>query len=213
MKTFDLIKFDLQTLQLELNEFEAFLANNPQLRERKHVLPFFKSHRQLCAAIGLLDGLGLPDRVATELDLFGDMACDAASGDSSSNSYTLIEFEDANEYSIFGNQTSGSVRRWSTRFERGFSQLVDWAWRLSLENHSSHRYRSIFGNNYASINFLLIIGRDADLNADDLQRLTWRARHTTLGAHKMSCMTFDNVLDTIRRRLLIAADPSFASVS
>jgi hypothetical protein len=76
--------------------------------------------------------------VATELSLFGDYACDAASGDSKANAFTLIEFEDANEYSIFKKAAQGrSVRAWATRFEHGFSQLVDWAWRLADEGSKS----------------------------------------------------------------------------
>ena len=34
----------------------------------------------------------MSDRVATELEFFGDFVCDAASGDSQVNAYTLVEF-------------------------------------------------------------------------------------------------------------------------
>jgi Domain of unknown function (DUF4263) len=96
------------------------------------------------------------------------------------------------------------MRNWSPRFEHGFSQLVDWAWRLTTEGSSSPAYRRIFGANDASIHFLLIVGRDADLTADDLARLRWRANNISFGAFKMSCLTFDGVLGTLRRRLVLA---------
>ena len=171
------------------------------------MLPFFKSRKQLCAALSLTNGsVGIPDRVALELDLFGDFACDAASGDSKSNAYTLVEFEDATQYSILTKLERGkTVKRWSTRFEHGFSQLVDWAWRLSGEGGTTAAYRSIFGANHAKIQLLLIVGRDADLTRDDLARVEWRANSISLGAFRMSCLTFDGVLSTLRDRLLLAA--------
>ena len=207
MRTFEPIKLNPSALVKELDELEAFLQKNRELRERKHVLPFFKSRKQLCAALGLTNGsVGIPDRVALELDLFGDFACDAASGDSKSNAYTLVEFEDATQYSILTKlQTGKTVKRWSTRFEHGFSQLVDWAWRLSGEGGTTSAYRSIFGANHAKIQLLLIVGRDADLTPDDLARVEWRANSISLGAFRMSCLTFDGVLNTLRGRLLLAA--------
>ena len=54
------------------------------------------------------------------------------------------------------------MKRWSPRFEHGFSQLVDWAWRLSTEGTSA-AYRRIFGENDSTIHLLLIAGRDCDL--------------------------------------------------
>src|SRR6266508_645495 len=168
MRTFEPITLVEKDLTRELDELEHFLKQNPQLRERKHVLPFFKARKQLCAALGLMNAnVDVPDRVANELVLFGDFACDAAAGDSKNNSFTLIEFEDANEHSIFSKlETGKSVKRWSSRFEHGFSQLVDWAWRLSRENATTTAFRDIFGKNHAKIHLLLVAGRDADLTDD-----------------------------------------------
>ena len=143
--------------------------------------------------------------MATELSLFGDYACDAASGDSKANAFTLIEFEDANEYSIFKKAAQGrSVRAWATRFEHGFSQLVDWAWRLADEGSKSTAYQMIFGSADATIHFMLIVGRDADLSDNDAARLRWRARYVSFGSFKMACFTFDGVLELLRRRMEIA---------
>jgi hypothetical protein len=76
----------------------------------------------------------VPDCWVNELDLFGDFVSDLAAGDSEANAYTLIEFDDAKEHSISSRLGRGkTMKRWSQRFEHGFSQLVDWAWRLSAE--------------------------------------------------------------------------------
>jgi len=149
------------------------------------------------------------DRWARELDLFGDFVCDVAAGDSESNACTLIEFEDAREYSIFTNLEKGkSMKRWSRRFEHGFSQLVDWAWRISAEGGSSAPFRRIFGDDNPAIHLLLVVGRDADLGKGDLTGLRWRANHISLGQFRMSCFTFDGILNSIRRRFLLASQPT-----
>jgi hypothetical protein len=207
MKTFRQIGLDVAQLAADLNELEAFLSAKAHRKERAEIAPFFKARINLCAALGLTNSaVEAPDKVATELDLFGDFACDVASGDSEANAFTLVEFEDAQEYSVFNRLEAGkTMKRWSPRFERGFSQLVDWAWRMS-EGTSSDAFRRIFGNIHPTVHLLLIIGRDADLTKEDLDRLRWRANHTSLGAFRMSCFTFDGVLRSIRRRLLQAAE-------
>jgi hypothetical protein len=207
MKTFEPITLDYGVLSKELNELKALLNSQTSLKERAEIAPFFKGRKHLSAALGLTNsGVLLPDRIATELDLFGDFACDVASGDSETNAYTLIEFEDAQQYSVLTKlETGKTMKRWAPRFEHGFSQLVDWAWRLTTEGTSSAAYGRIFGQNSATIHLLLIGGRDADLTEDDLDRLSWRANNMSLGSFRMSCLTFDGVLNTIRRRLLLAA--------
>jgi hypothetical protein len=188
---------------LSIGCLAASMLPNP--RRPPHSI-FFKARQQLCAALGILNGaVASPDLVATELDLFGDFFCDAASGDSIANAFTLIEFEDAKPYSVFSKlKKDKTLKTWSRRFEHGFSQLVDWAWRLSSESGSAAA-RRIFQNDEPSIHFLLIAGRDADLTRDDLNRMRWRARNLALGGYKMDCFTFDGALMTLRRRLLYAA--------
>jgi hypothetical protein len=210
MRTLESVKLDADALSADLSALESLLAGSKDLKERDHILPFFKQHPHLCAAIGLTNSaVELPDRWASELDLFGDFVCDAAAGDSEANAYTLIEFEDALENSIFAKLAKGkSMRRWSWRFERGMSQLVDWAWRLSAEGGSSAALRRIFGDDNPAIHLLLIVGRDAGLRADDLTRLRWRTNHTFLGQFRVSCFTFDGILNSIRRRRLLTAQPT-----
>lgn len=212
MKAFQPLTLDVKALSENLAELQAFLAAEPRLRERSQVLPFFKQRQHLCAALGYANNaVELPDRWANELSLFDDFVCDVAAGDSEANAYTLIEFEDAQEHSIFsGLKPHRSMKSWSSRFEHGFSQLVDWAWRLSAEGEGSSAFRRIFGDNNPSIHLLLVVGRDSDLTRDDLARLRWRANHVSLGQYRMSCFTFDGCLHSIRRRLLLATQPQSA---
>jgi Domain of unknown function (DUF4263) len=208
MRTFEPITLNLNQLADEVDELADFLASHTALKEREQVAPFFKSKKQLCAALSLTNSsVELPDRVAVELDLFGDFACDVASGDSSANAFTLVEFEDAQECSVLGKLERGkTMKRWAPRFERGFSQLVDWAWRLHTEGGTTDAYHRIFGANNANVHLLLIAGRDTDLRPEDHARIRWRANNTSLGGFRTTCMTFDGVLNTLRRRLTLVAN-------
>ena len=198
------IRINLAQLSAELGNLEAFLADNSALKKREQVLPFLRPRTQLLASLGWTSPeTGRPDLYASELDLFGDFVCDAAVGDTVEGAYTLVEFEDAREASIFRRLEAGrSVKRWSPRFERGISQLVDWAWRIDTEGDSP-ALRRVFGAKPLSIHLLLVIGRRADLDADGLQRLKWRSHNTRLGPFSMSCRTFDDVLTVLRRRLVV----------
>ncbi|BBK36747.1 hypothetical protein STAQ_18250 [Allostella sp. ATCC 35155] len=206
MRAFGEIGLDLDQIGADLDALERFLSEEKHRTERADILPFFKARPNLSAALGLTNSaIEAPDRVAFELDLFGDFVCDVANGDSSTNAFTLIEFEDAQEQSIFRKLDHGkSMKRWSPRFERGFSQLVDWAWRLSTEGGTSDALRRVFGNSHPDVHLLLVVGRDADLTGGDLNRLQWRSRNVSFGSYRMSCFTFDGILQSIRRRLQLA---------
>jgi hypothetical protein len=209
MKTFEPLALDRAILAYNLNELKALLASEAHLKERDRLIPFFKERPHLCTALGCANSaVELPDRWANELDLFGDFVCDLAAGDNEANAYTLIEFEDAQECSILSKLAKGkTMKRWSPRFEHGFSQLVDWAWRLSAEAGTSEAFRRIFGGHHPVIHFVLVIGRDAGLDPSDLARLRWRANNISLGQYRMSCFTFDGLLQSIRRRLILAHRP------
>jgi hypothetical protein len=102
MKSFEALALDTDILTSDLAALETRLAADPHLKERAQILPFFRDRQHLCAALGLTNSsIELPNRWARELDLFGDFTCDVAAGDSEANSYTLVEFEPALEYSIF----------------------------------------------------------------------------------------------------------------
>lgn len=205
MRSFVPIDIEREALGRELDELETFLASYRD--ERAEIAPFFKARPNLSASLALTSGaVAHADRWAAELDLFGDFVCDVACGDSEADAYTLVEFEDAQQHSIFRPLERGkSVKRWSPRFEHGVSQLVDWAWRMSTEGTSSPAYRRVFGANDCTVHLLLVIGREADLGPDDVARMRWRANNVAFGAFRMSCFTFDGVLHSIRRRLMLAS--------
>src|SRR5438067_295004 len=96
MKTFEAISLDRTILSRELDELDEFLSSQTTLKERAEIAPFFATRKHLSAALGYFGrAIALPDRIASELDLFGDFTCDVASGDSKTPAFVLVEFENA----------------------------------------------------------------------------------------------------------------------
>src|SRR5271156_3354035 len=125
MKNFKPISLDFPLWSLQLDAFEALLANNESLSERRDVLPFFKKHEQLAVMMGMFNLRILSvDRIAWEFDILGDFACDFAIGDKDRGAYCLIEFEDAKINSVFQKHSKKATREWGTRFDHGYSQAI-----------------------------------------------------------------------------------------
>ncbi len=117
MKTFSPHQLDIAKCQQELTELKNLLNSKTELDERNDVLPFFRTRSNLSSFISTyVNDIANPDRLAFELDLFGDFACDLAVGDSSSQTYLLVEFEDAKKNSLFKEGTKYAPD-WSQRLE------------------------------------------------------------------------------------------------
>ncbi len=142
------------------------------------------------------------DRIAFEFDIFGDHKADLVIGDSQNHEYCFVEFEDATETSSF-KKSSKATPGWSARFERGFSQIIDWI--LWLDNQrGTTAYTTRFG--VPSIQFvaLLVIGRDRFLEQAPLRdRLTWRSEQTIVASRKVNCLTYDRPYCQLATRLKV----------
>jgi len=201
MKTLEPLHFDSKLCRKELDEFKELLDNNPTLDERKDVLPFFRNRQHLSAFIGsYIQGLDNFDRLAFEYSLFGDFYCDLVVGDSEAGCYCFIEFEDASPTSIFEQKSKKATLEWSSRFEHGFSQIVDWFWKLAdMENTTA--FESQFGKGYIKYDGMLILGKSEDLAYKEQIRLQWRLDRVVVNSKKIFCRTFDELYKDLNRRL------------
>jgi hypothetical protein len=205
MTPFESFSFSRARAERELSQFKRLLDthSHTSLRERDHILPFFRTHRHAAALIGTfnLNAPGL-DRIAFEFDIFGDHKADLVIGDSQNHEYCFVEFEDATETSIFKKSTKATLD-WSPRFEHGFSQIVDWI--LWLDNQKgTTAYTSRFG--VPSIQFvaLLIIGRDRFIEQAPLrERLAWRSEQVVVASRKVNCITYDRLYRHLAMRLKV----------
>ncbi|HYT92667.1 MAG TPA: Shedu immune nuclease family protein [Gemmataceae bacterium] len=204
---FQKIQFDPGQCRKEAEQLRDFLATHPKLQERKHVLPFFKQRLQLSAFLGSYHPeIVRYDLVAHELPLFGDFVADLVVGDSKNSAFAFIEFEDASPGSIFTKKKKGTPE-WSSRFEHGFSQLVDWFFKLHEQGHTVD-FEAKFGSRTIRHLGILVIGRTADLGTREAQRLRWRQEHLLLNSKQIHCKTFDQLRDDLLDRLeqfLVAA--------
>ncbi|MGO9260122.1 MAG: Shedu immune nuclease family protein [Bryobacteraceae bacterium] len=201
MKRFGTHVLSVKECAAELQKLDLLLRSSPTLKEREHILPFFKANKNLSAFIGsYIPDIVRFDRIAPEFDLFGDFACDLAVGDSVSNHYLFIEFEDARPESLFVSKPGKASPEFSPRLEHGFSQVVDWFWKLS-DNEKSDEYEDRFGVRRATVHGLVVVGREQKLEPREVARLRWRQDHTIVDSRKVSVVSFDQLVKDLAFRL------------
>jgi hypothetical protein len=200
MKELSDFTFSIEQCKRELEEFTTLLRSKATLKERDEILPFFKEKRHLAAFIGTyIPDIAIPDKIATEYDIFGDFICDLIIGASKAKAYLLVEFEDADSNSLFI-QKNRSTPEWAPRLEHGFSQVIDWFWKLS-DMEKTDDYENRFGARHVTIHGLVVVGRDHDLQKRERERLKWRQDHTIVHSKKISVITFDQLARDIEYRL------------
>jgi Domain of unknown function (DUF4263) len=204
MKQLEPITVDLARCRGELAAFKILLDRHKSgtLREKEHVLPFFRESRNLAALIGYLrSDCFLIDRIAYEFDIFGDHAADLVVGDSNRQAYGFVEFEDAVPDSIFRKEAKKSTLVWASRYERGYSQIIDWFWKLDdlvKTNTMRHRFEGAESIHYYG---LLVIGRSGHLQPLEQARFSWRRNRVVVDSKHIYCMTFDELYNDLRDKL------------
>jgi hypothetical protein len=200
MRDFDKLNFDLTKAELGVTEFEDFLTCNESLKEKTQILPFFRSRPNLCGLIGHLNpNTGSVDLISFELSYFRDFSCDVAVGDKSAKAFTLVEFEDATNKSVF--QSSRKHRPdWSPRLEHGHSQIVDWLWRLD-DFRTTDDFDDTFGKGAQAFTTLLIAGRNDYLSDSMRKRLRWRRDNVVIHSKKILIYTYDELLAALETKV------------
>ncbi len=210
MKQFDALQFDLEQCRVEVAELQALLAAHSELKESQDILPFFRARRHLAAFLGSYEAdMVRCDRIAFEYDLFGDFSCDLAVGDSANRTYGFIEFEDAAPNSIFVQRGAKATPDWSSRFEHGYSQVIDWFCKLD-DMEKTDEFEARFGARSVTFFGLLVVGRSEGFSVRELRRLAWRQERTIVNSRHIRCVTFDQLAEALARRLAqypIAATP------
>lgn len=194
MKPFESIIPNQDQCKEELERFRSLLSSNEELSELDKLLPLFRECKQLTALLGSFHpGITKTDKIAHEYDL-DDFYCDFVIGDSRRGAYCFIEFEDAKKDSVFlpGQRF---VSEWSPRFEHGFSQIVDWAYKLNDIEKSVDTFEAKFGFRIIDPMSILVIGRTRFLSPSEINRLNWRWKHVIVNSQQVRCMTYDQLLE------------------
>src|SRR5207245_2833210 len=82
-----------------------------------------------------------------------------------------------------------TTREWSPRFDHGYSQIIDWFYKLA-DRTNSDEFEARFGKKSISFTGSLIIGRSQYLDAGERLRLEWRREHVVVHSRKIQCVTF-----------------------
>jgi len=197
---FQALTFDPAQCRLDLDALERLLANNPELSERDHILPFFREHPHLSLFLGTYNsGIVTVDQLAFELPLFGQFTADIVVGDWARKRYCFIEMEDGRPNSIFVRRKR-QTSEWAPRFNGGFNQLVDWLWLLETTKHTEPFERQ-FGKRTINATMLLVAGRDSGISDSDRLRFEWRREHIIVNSRSIYCCTFDELLRDLRERI------------
>jgi hypothetical protein len=121
-------------------------------------------------------------------------------GDSAHRAYCFVEFEDAGANSMFVRQGKKATREWSSRFEHGSNQILDWFYKLE-DMQKSDDFAARFEARSISFSGLLVIGRDQFLLPGERERLEWRSRNVVVASRNIVCMTLDGLADELEARL------------
>jgi len=200
-KAFGTISFDPAKCKRELRDLGKLLKANSELSESRNILPFFKARQQLAAFISTYaPDIGPTPEMAYEYSFLGDFSADLVLGNRKKREYFAIEFEDGKANSIFKKVKGRSTTDWSARFEHGFSQLVDWFYTLD-DYKKTDKFRKEFGNGHVTFSGLLIVGRNAGITDSDRIRIEWRTDKVLVDSHSISCITFDDLHETLEGRL------------
>jgi hypothetical protein len=192
MKRLRPISFNPKIARQELESFRCLLSDKTELSRERDLLDFFRAHKQLIALIGFFHEIPINiDRISWEYDLFGDFKSDFVAGDYERHKYCFAEFQDATKDSIF-KKGKRSNSEWADSFEEGFSQIVDWAYKLA-DNEKLDEFENRFGARTIDAQYVIIVGRSAFLDPSESKRFQWRRRRIALESRPIRCLTYDEL--------------------
>jgi hypothetical protein len=199
-------KIEFESCKRSLHDLSELLNNNRELEETgsKGLQEHFETHPDLLLLMGdcFLPSLS-PAAYQREFSILGEFRADFAISNEDRSKFLFIEFENAKEDSVFVKKTDGKTvitYEWSPRFEHGFSQIVDWHYRMDDLRRSS-KIQEHFGSNVLDYEGILIIGRDEFIrDAGGGSRLRWRKEKVLVDNHRVHCLTFDGLLTELAGR-------------
>ena len=200
MKDFVQVPVNIDDVRQELRLFRKLLDSTPELEEASKVLPFFRKNRHLAAFTGAFYPNSVcADMVAFEYSIYGDFVADLVLKDSKRHQLLLVEFEDGKRNSIFQKASKKYTPEWGRRLEHGYSQIVDWLWKLA-DMERTDDFASKFGKP-CRYQALLVIGRDSYLDEIQRNRLEWRFSKTTVDTNIITCFTYDQLYEMYDHKL------------
>lgn len=194
MKDLIAVQFDPDRCRQELLAFKGLLDGKSELGENADIKPFFEAHHQLAVFTGSYHwSVAHYDRLAFQYQLFGDFTCDLVVGDSACKAFGFIEWEAGTATGVFKRQGEKATPEWATRFERGFSQIIDWFCKMDDMAHTDE-FEARFGARHIEYFGLLVAGRDEWLSHPrERRRWEWRSQKVLVNGRAIRCVTYDQL--------------------
>lgn len=202
MKRLEQFSFNFEKFKKELKNYKKLLDSKSELSEKNDILPFFKKNKQLASQFSDLSMYyqAITEEIAFEYDIFGDFKCDLVVGSPQTKTYIFIEFEDAKKNSIFSQRKTKYKPEFSSRFEKGYSQIIDWFYKLQgMQNTDDFTER--FGTEKISYGGILVIGRDEFMSDSEKKRLSWRAKRVLVDSKRVIVLTYDKLYQVLNAKL------------
>lgn len=200
MSVFTEVAFRIEDAERELAEFKALLDAKNVLSERADILRNLPRWRNMLCGLGPLDAhIGRPDRMATEFDLGGRFTCDLVLGHSVRLHYLFVEFEGGDTNSIFKTVSGRRSKKFGDAFNAGLGQLLEWFW-WNDASSKGDLVEKEFGGRYMAHAGLLVLGRDAFVDVDPLDRNRWDWIKAQFETHPLIFfMTYDEMYENLAR--------------
>jgi Domain of unknown function (DUF4263) len=95
-----------------------------------------------------------------------------------------------------------STPEWSSRFDHGFSQILDWFAILEDQKRTA-QFKAKFNADVIQYVGLLVIGRRHYLDNSQYERMRWRSEQVLVGSRQVNCITFDELYQTLALKVTL----------
>lgn len=193
MSLFAAFGFSPSKAEAELSSFRAWLDGVTFVAETEVVAQIAQRSHMVCL-LGPTASIAAPNLIKWELELGGVFRTDLALGNDGRREFALIEFEGANENSLFGRKRTKQYRHWSGELDHGFGQTVDWSYyhAYNLRDATLH---DNFGGPIRRSAYLVICGRDQGVIGQiERERLDFRRRHVQVQGVPSLLLTYDEMV-------------------
>ncbi|GFE97971.1 Shedu anti-phage system protein SduA domain-containing protein [Gluconobacter sp. Gdi] len=202
MSDFSTIVFNLTNAENELNSFKTWFATKKYIGETE-IVSEIKSRPQMACLLGSVLNIPAPDLIKFELTMKGIFRTDLVLGNDNARAFGLIEFEPAEEKTLFKRGTA-QYRYWGSSLEHGFGQVIDWAW-VRDDHPNDTVLENSFGGKIAKSAFAVIAGRNSGMNSTMEKRRFEHRRHlVAIGGHHAQIMTYDDMVQRMEESLITA---------
>lgn len=193
-------KINYNDLEGEIILFKNMLDSKDELNEREDIISFIKVNHNFAAFLAALNSDVVEYTfLKSEFSLQNKFYIDLAIGDKERGAFCFIEFEDGKKDSIFTKEKDGGKSDFSSRFVKGFGQVVDWLREIDI--HKNNRSVEFFkDSDLNSYSMVLVVGRKKYLSAIQEPRLKWFSDYTVVNSKKILIMTYDDLYGIISQR-------------